>query len=177
MMGQGDSLRASRSRTSWRCPPRLTATSLTLLLVIARSQVHAIIYLVDAADRERFPESKRELDSLLSDDNLATVPFVVLGNKIDIPTAASEEELRQWLGLTYTTGKGKVNLTDSKMRPLELFMCSVVKRQGYGEAFRWVSQVSQPCSTQGLGRNWACSKPHAGHARSLHAGMHGVRKA
>lgn len=104
------------------------------------AQVHAIIYLVDAADRERFPESKRELDSLLSDDNLATVPFVVLGNKIDIPTAASEEELRQWLGLTYTTGKGKVNLTDSKMRPLELFMCSVVKRQGYGEAFRWVSQ-------------------------------------
>lgn len=68
------------------------------------AQVDAIVYLVDAADRERFPESKRELDSLLSDDNLATVPFVVLGNKIDIPTAASEEELRQWLGLTYTTG-------------------------------------------------------------------------
>lgn len=104
------------------------------------AKVDAIVYLVDAADRERFPESKRELDSLLSDDNLATVPFVVLGNKIDISTAASEEELRQWLGLTYTTGKGKVNLTDSKLRPMEVFMCSVVKRQGYGEAFRWFSQ-------------------------------------
>lgn len=103
------------------------------------AQVHAIVYLVDAADRERFPESKRELDALLSDDNLASVPFVVLGNKIDIPTAASEEELRQWLGLTYTTGKGKVAL-EAKMRPVEVFMCSVVKRQGYGEAFRWVSQ-------------------------------------
>ena len=103
------------------------------------AQVDAIVYLVDAADRERFPESKRELDSLLSDDNLASVPFVCLGNKIDIPTAASEEELRQWLGLTYTTGKGKVAL--DKTRPLELFMCSVVKRQGYGEAFRWLSQV------------------------------------
>mmetsp|Transcript_35544 Transcript_35544/g.78878 ORF Transcript_35544/g.78878 Transcript_35544/m.78878 type:complete len:193 (-) Transcript_35544:1865-2443(-) len=104
------------------------------------AKVDAIVYLVDAADRERFPESKRELDSLLSDDSLGTVPFLVLGNKIDIPTAASEEELRQWLGLTYTTGKGKVNLSDSKIRPLELFMCSVVKRQGYGEGFRWVSQ-------------------------------------
>jgi GTP-binding protein SAR1 len=56
--------------------------------------VDAIVYLVDAADRERFTESKRELDSLLSDDGLAKVPFLVLGNKVDIPTAASEEELR-----------------------------------------------------------------------------------
>jgi GTP-binding protein SAR1 len=56
--------------------------------------VDAIVYLVDAADRDRFPESKRELDSLLSDDSLSTVPVLVLGNKIDIPTAASEDELR-----------------------------------------------------------------------------------
>jgi GTP-binding protein SAR1 len=104
------------------------------------AQVDAIVYLVDAVDRDRFPESKQELDSLLSDDNLATVPFLVLGNKIDVPTAASEEELRQWLGLSYTTGKGKVALSGSKIRPLELFMCSVLKRQGYGEAFRWMSQ-------------------------------------
>jgi GTP-binding protein SAR1 len=63
-------------------------------LLVHDTQVDAIVYLVDAADRERFPESKRELDSLLSDDGLSTVPFMVLGNKIDIPTAASEEELR-----------------------------------------------------------------------------------
>ena len=48
------------------------------------------------------------------------MPFLILGNKIDIPHASSEEELRHCLGLTnYTTGKGKVNLEATNMRPIE----------------------------------------------------------
>ena len=104
-------------------------------------QVDAVVYLVDAYDKERFAESKKELDALLSDESLTTVPFLILGNKIDIPYAASEEELRYHLGLTnFTTGKGNVNLSDSNVRPMEVFMCSIVKKMGYGDGFKWLSQ-------------------------------------
>eukprot|EP00993_Chasmostoma_nieuportense_P004193 NODE_4877_length_728_cov_194.650582_g4714_i0.p1 GENE.NODE_4877_length_728_cov_194.650582_g4714_i0~~NODE_4877_length_728_cov_194.650582_g4714_i0.p1 ORF type:complete len:194 (-),score=48.73 NODE_4877_length_728_cov_194.650582_g4714_i0:91-672(-) len=106
------------------------------------TKVDAIIFLVDAAAPERFRESKNELDALLSSDDLATVPFVILGNKIDIPSAVPEETLKNSLGLTgLTTGKG-VHPT-ANVRPLEVFMCSIVKKRGYGEAFRWVSNYLQ----------------------------------
>ncbi|KAF2312751.1 hypothetical protein GH714_039843 [Hevea brasiliensis] len=62
--------------------------------LFSREQVDAVVYLVDAYDKERFAESKKELDALLSDESLANVPFLILGNKIDIPYAASEDELR-----------------------------------------------------------------------------------
>lgn len=100
-----------------------------------------VIFIVDATERERFAEAKQELDGLLSTPELQDLPFVILGNKIDMGRAASEAELTAALGLNHElTGKDPVNRNKlNGRRPVEIFMCSVVKRHGYGEGIRWLS--------------------------------------
>lgn len=68
------------------------------------------------------------------------MPFLILGNKIDLPEACSEMELRAALGLNQTYGKGIGGARVPDVRPIEVFMCSVVRRQGYKEGFNWVAQ-------------------------------------
>uniref|UniRef100_A0A8C3APV3 small monomeric GTPase n=1 Tax=Cyclopterus lumpus TaxID=8103 RepID=A0A8C3APV3_CYCLU len=103
--------------------------------------INGIVFLVDCADLSRLAESKAELDALMTDETIGNVPILILGNKIDRPEAVSEEKLREIFGLYgQTTGKGTIAMKELNTRPLEVFMCSVLKRQGYGEGFRWLSQ-------------------------------------
>jgi len=119
-----------------------------------------IVFMVDTTDTERFLEAKEELMKLLSSDELSKVdflsqlllyrcviffsfelskvPFLILGNKIDAKNACSEDQLKRILGVEYTTGK-KLGSVEAGVRPLEVFMCSVVKRAGYADGFRWLA--------------------------------------
>lgn len=103
--------------------------------------VDAIVFLIDVSDSSRFNESKVELSGLLNDESLSSCPILILGNKIDKQQAASEDNIRHFFSLdAISTGKSKISRTELQMRPVELFMCSVLKRQGYGEGFRWLAQ-------------------------------------
>ncbi|KAL6062081.1 GTP-binding protein SAR1a, variant 2 [Balamuthia mandrillaris] len=88
-------------------------------------EVDAVVFMVDACDRDRFEEAKAELN-------------------IDNPRAVDEHTLRKELGLLNTT-TGKPNKAlpknhPSYIRPVELFMCSVVKKAGLKEAFEWIER-------------------------------------
>ena len=107
------------------------------------TNVDGVIFIVDAAHEARLDEAKAELDMLLQIEELSKTPFAILGNKIDLPKAIPEEELKRRMGLTgLTTGKAP-KTADKRVRPIEVFMCSVVKQVGYGDAFRWMSQYLQ----------------------------------
>jgi len=102
--------------------------------------VDGIVFIVDAADPNRFEEAKQVLSDLLVCDELEDVPLLVLGNKIDLSRAVSEEQLRDDLALHQFTNQPENGTQDKETRPLSLFMCSVVTRQGYAQGFRWLGK-------------------------------------
>jgi GTP-binding protein SAR1 len=68
--------------------------------------VDAIVFLIDVWDRQRLLESKAELDSILTDEQLMNCPVLILGNKIDKVGALGEQDLRQLFNLNgLSTGK------------------------------------------------------------------------
>ena len=89
--------------------------------------VDAIVFLVDVWDRSRLLESKNELDSLLVDEQVINCPVLILGNKIDKPGAAGEQEIRQKLNLNgLTTGKVIELYFAKKNKKLFRFLCILV---------------------------------------------------
>ena len=97
--------------------------------------------MVDAADQNRLGEARAELENLLCMKELAEVPVVVFGNKVDKREALKEEEFREVMALQYHVTKGK---DPNQFNPgarcnIEVFMCSVKGRAGYSDGFHWLS--------------------------------------
>lgn len=92
----------------------------------------AIIYMVDAADPSRFQEARDALVNIFNDSNAKNVPIIILGNKIDLKSARSENDLVDSLGIQEL-------LRNEKDRKVVLFMCSISKKMGYKEALLWLN--------------------------------------
>ncbi|XP_074084129.1 LOW QUALITY PROTEIN: ADP-ribosylation factor-like protein 8B [Macrotis lagotis] len=62
--------------------------------------VNAIVYMVDAADREKIEASRNELHNLVDKPQLQGIPVLVLGNKRDLPNALYEKQLIEKMNLS-----------------------------------------------------------------------------
>ncbi|CAM9791825.1 unnamed protein product, partial [Ectocarpus fasciculatus] len=96
------------------------------------SDSHAIVFMVDSADGERLEEAHWELSEMLSDANLDGVPVAVLYNKSDLPDAALCRP-------PVLVGREQLDLERLEARrPIKTFVTSVLKGEGYPDAFRWL---------------------------------------
>lgn len=64
------------------------------------SETDAVIYVVDSTDADRMGVAKHELYALLDEDELRKSLLLIFANKQDLPTAASEAEIAQQLGVS-----------------------------------------------------------------------------
>jgi GTP-binding protein SAR1 len=95
--------------------------------------VQGIFYLVDVSDSDRFEESKEELKDILAISEEKKIPIAILGNKIDKKGAISGEELKKNFDL-----QSQLNSKDCLV---QIFMCSIALKSGYGEAFQWIDSL------------------------------------
>ena len=102
-------------------------------------KIDAIVYLVDSSDPSRFAESKIEFDKLIQSNEIGKVPILILGNKIDKPGAVSDDELRLEFGLAQKTPFGVQKLDKLNEKPVEVYMCAVVKKTGFADGFKWLT--------------------------------------
>lgn len=58
-----------------------------------------LIFVVDSNDRERIAEAEKELQNMLSEDELRDAALLVLANKQDLPNAMTAAELTDNLHL------------------------------------------------------------------------------
>ena len=97
-------------------------------------KVSAVLFLIDAADDERLEEAGYELDALIGEEHLLEgIPVAVLLNKCDLETALSTEQIQQrieWERLKEEQGGEEF---------LHMYRISVLKNEGYQQAFRWIS--------------------------------------
>ncbi|KAE8627154.1 hypothetical protein XENTR_v10006885 [Xenopus tropicalis] len=89
-----------------------------------------LIFVVDSSDPDRLPDATAELLSILNNENMAGVPFLILANKQDITDALPAKELKHILKLE--------NYDD---RPWEIQSCSAYTGEGLAEAMNAVASL------------------------------------
>lgn len=92
------------------------------------NETHAVVYVVDAADPERFDEAKAALDKVLGSRELVGAPLLVIANKQDVQGAGGLQEVADALGL------GKTQ--DS--RPVKVQPASAFSGSGLHDGLKWL---------------------------------------
>jgi GTP-binding protein SAR1 len=101
--------------------------------------VNAIVFMVDSSNRARFVEARTELELLLNNVTIQTVPILILANKVDKDGAVSQNYLCHGLGIHKETPQDATTIPQGE-RAIRVFPCSVKNKSGYADGFRWLAK-------------------------------------
>lgn len=89
--------------------------------------VDALVYVIDSADRKRVDETGVELNKLINEDELSSLPLLVFANKQDLVNALDPKEIAELLTLH--------NIRD---RQWTIQACSAKDQTGLSEGVQWI---------------------------------------
>ena len=90
-------------------------------------QTDALIYVIDSADTRRVEETGIELQQLLDEERLSSIPLLIMANKQDLISALSPAELTEKLGLDAI-----------RERIWQILPCSAKDGDGLQEGMEWI---------------------------------------
>ncbi|PNH05257.1 ADP-ribosylation factor-related protein 1 [Tetrabaena socialis] len=94
------------------------------------NEAHAVVYVVDAAARPRFDESRGALDRVMENRELGGAPLLIMANKQDLEGAASALEMGQVMGVERMEG-----------RQFKVLPVSAYTGQGLKDAVEWLVET------------------------------------
>ena len=86
-----------------------------------------VVWVVDSTDRERMALCKKELDTILQQERLASASLLILANKQDIEGAMASTEIRDLL-----------DLDRIQRRHWSIVPCSAATRKGVEDGIVWL---------------------------------------
>ena len=88
---------------------------------------HAVIWVVDASDKERIKENKRVFRDLIGTESFQKKPIIILANKQDVPHAFEMDSIIE-----------ELELNDIHDRPWKIFSCIAKEGQGLKKPLQWL---------------------------------------
>ncbi|CAL9732707.1 ADP-ribosylation factor-like protein 3 [Monosporozyma unispora] len=93
------------------------------------SQCHAVIFVVDSTDRSRIDEWKHTLTSIMMDDEIESVPVLMLANKQDRPDRMEIQDIKE----IFNQIAEHLSARDSRVLPV-----SALKGDGVIDSMDWL---------------------------------------
>ena len=108
------------------------------------SELHGVVFVLDAANPTRFAEAKKALEDSVAQDHLKGKAILVLANKQDLPTAVPSHEAAVALGLSQPEGESSPTIATTSGCSFNILACTALTPAGsphdvrMTEGLRWL---------------------------------------